>query len=95
MSDGVNTGTELSLSNTAYTIKNSKAKLLTLLEINPPGITTAKQQSFSFDGTGDYVTASSVDTAGTGQFTAEAFFYANSLPNFWLLWLKELAPDNR
>ena len=81
VSDGVNTGTGTITINTAYTIKNSKYEALTLLATNPPGITTAKQQSFSFDGTGDYVTASSVDTAGTGQFTAEAFFYANSLPS--------------
>ena len=79
VSDGVNTGTGTITINTAYTIKNSKYETFTLLATNL-GITTAKQQSFSFDGTGDYVTASSVDTAGTGQFTAEAFFYANSLP---------------
>ena len=79
--DGVNTGTGTITISTAYALKNSKYEALTLLATNPPGITTAKQQSFSFDGTGDYVTASSVDTAGTGEFTAEAFFYANSLPS--------------
>ena len=32
-----------------------------------------------FDGNGDYLTISSADTAGTGEFTAEAWFYAKAL----------------
>ena len=80
VTDGVNTGTGTITITTAYYNKlNTRynAVLLKTKTVNSTIPTT--QKSLYFDGTGDYLTSTLVDTAGTGEFTAEAFFYATAL----------------
>ena len=81
VTDGVNTGTgTITITTAYYESSNTRYNSLLLKAKSNVALTTA-QKSLTFDGTGDYLTSSSVDTAGTGEFTAEAFFYANSLPS--------------
>ena len=81
-SDGVNIVPVVSQFTLTFvlTIEGSSGNRL-LLKTKTNGALTTAQKSLTFDGTGDYLTSSSVDTAGTGEFTAEAFFYANALPS--------------
>jgi hypothetical protein len=81
VTDGVNTGTgTITITTAYYDGSNSRYHSLLLKAKSDVALTTA-QKSLTFDGTGDYLTSSNVDTAGTGQFTAEAFFYASTLPS--------------
>jgi hypothetical protein len=47
-----------------------------------PTVTTPTTYSNYFDGTGDYLSSSSANYTATGDFTAEAWFYATSNPSF-------------
>ena len=81
VTDGVNTAAgTITITTAYYESSNTRYNSLLLKAKSDVALTTA-QKSLTFDGTGDYLTSSSVDTAGTGEFTAEAFFYANSLPS--------------
>ena len=60
-----------------FTIAKS-ASTTSLVKAQGAAAATA-EKSVYFDGTGDYITASLAETAGTGAFTAEAFFYATAL----------------
>lgn len=81
VTDGVNTGTgTITIDTSYYESTNTRYNSLVLkTKTNSVALSTA-QKSLYFDGTGDYLTSTFVDTAGTGQFTAEAFFYAKVLP---------------
>tara|TARA_Y100001937_G_scaffold102552_1_gene141058 strand:- start:1998 stop:5858 length:3861 start_codon:yes stop_codon:yes gene_type:complete len=76
-SDGVNVLSKSSSFVIIFTIAKS-ASTTSLVKAQGAAAATA-EKSVYFDGTGDYITASLTDTAGTGEFTAEAFFYATAL----------------
>ena len=81
VTDGVNTGTgTITITTSYYNKTNTRYNSLLLKTKTVNSTIPTTQKSLFFDGTGDYLTSSLVDTAGTGEFTAEAFFYSPTLP---------------
>lgn len=73
--------------NGSTTIVDSSPSPKSVAALNGAQISTAQSKfgsaSIAFDGVNDYLSSTSSDFAvGTGDFTAEAFFYINSFNNF-------------
>ena len=80
VTDGVNTGTGTITINTAYSIANLQAEVLTVMAANPYSYVNEKQHSTAFDGSGDYLSIDShADFGfGTGNWTVECWYYLDS-----------------